>query len=400
MKIVFATDNYWPRVSGLGVSIDTFATELAAMGHEVHLLAPAYPGDERPDARRLPFTVHRFATMGVFISKEDRLMRASEERTVFALLDRLRPDVVHTHTEVRVGRAAWRWARKHDVPLVMTSHTHWEQYAANYLPMPGVAGRALVRFLMRRVYRLADAVVTPSEHMRQVLLGYGLGPDIEVLPTGVQRGLFDGPDKGDGAPLLERYPELAGRQVLLSVGRVAEEKNPGLLLEAVTRLAPSHPRLTWLVVGDGPSRDALKEAIRRRGLDTHVVFTGYLDRAMVAHAFALADVFAMASRTETQGLVTIEALASGVPVVAVDAMGSHDVLEGERGGFLVPNDPQAFAARVEALLGDALLHKRKSNEALAAAQRFSPRVLAERLLGVYARVGAADAQKRPVAIAR
>lgn len=97
---------------------------------------------------------------------------------------------------------------------------------------------------------------------------------------------------------------------------------------------------------------------------------------------------------------TFAAELASMPVVAVDAMGSHDVLEGERGGFLVPNEAEAFAARVEALLGDALLHKRKSNEALAAAQRFSPRALAERLLGVYARVGAFEVSQHPVAATR
>ncbi len=385
MKIAFATDTYWPRVNGVAVSVDTFASELVALGHEVHVLTPDYPDAGDCDARR-DFAVHRFPSFCSLFSKEDRLILPGQGAAVRRVLDEIGPDVVHSQTEMLLGRASWRWAKARGVPLVMTSHTLWEQYIHHYLPFSPRLGSAIVRALMRRVYAQADAVVAPSRAMREVLRGYGIAKPIEVLPTGFQQSAFEGVDRAlarRASPLFERFPQLAGRPVLLTVGRVAHEKNLGLMLEVVERLRERIADVAWLVVGDGPTLEPLRAEVASRGLREHVVTTGYLDRAAVKHAFALADVFCMASRTETQGLVTVEALATGCPVVAVDAMGTRDVLTEREGGFLVPAEAGAFSARVESLLADTLLARRTSQAAKMAARRFSSRALAERLCEVY-----------------
>ncbi len=401
MKIVYATDNYWPRVSGMAVSVDTFRHELEALGHEVHVLAPEYPGAEAADLAHHRTHVHRFRSWGLFFSSEDRLVRHSERGAVADLLDDLEPDVVHVQTELLMGRAAWRWAQAHDVPLVITAHTHWERYINNYFPFPPVFGRALARSIMRRVLSGADVVVTPSAHMKQVLQDYGVARPIAVIPTGFEAHEFEGLDRAAehrDSYFFATHPELKDRTVLLTVGRVAQEKNLDFLLEVVARLVPRLPRLTWLVVGDGPSLAGLRRAVTQRGLDGHVVMTGYVDRTRVKHAFALADVFALASRTETQGLATVEALGSGLPVVAVDEMGSSDVLAGEEGGFLVPHDVDAFAERVLQLVQDPELYQRKAQETKVASARWAPRALAQQMLDLYGQVVVPGALGAPVPV--
>ena len=386
MHIVLATDNYWPRVSGMAVSVDTFAQEFRAAGHEVSILAPDYPGAQAQDLTCGRQGVFRFASWRLFFSQEDRLVTLGAQKAVFALLDRLQPDVVHVQTELLMGRAAWRWAKRNQVPLVMTAHTHWETYINHYLPFPPAFGRALARHIMRSVLGQAEVVVTPSEPMRQVLEQYGISRPIVVLPTGFQASAFAQIDRAHAkrdSYLFEKYPQLRGRPVLLTVGRVAQEKNLEFLLQVVEQLVQEMPDLVWLLVGDGPSLAVLQKQVVDRGLANHVVTTGYICRDQVQHAYALGDVFVLASETETQGLATIEALGSGLPVVAVDQMGSTAMLAGELGGFLVPAELDTFACKVKALLEDPLLWACKASGALQTAKQWAPAQLSDKMLNVY-----------------
>ena len=232
MRIVYATDNYWPRMSGMAISIDTFRVELEALGHEVHVLAPQYPGAAALDAQAGRRNIHRFGSWPLFFSSEDRLVKHSEEAAVFALLDRIKPDLIHAQSEVLMSRAAWRYARSRGIPLVMTAHTHWEQYINNYLPFPPAFGRALARTIMRRALGTADVVVTPSQHMKAVLQGYGIQRPIEVIPTGFQGGAFQNVSREEehaNSFLFQKHSQLVDRTVLLTVGRVAQEKNLDVL---------------------------------------------------------------------------------------------------------------------------------------------------------------------------
>ena len=386
MKIAYATDSYWPRMSGMAVSIDTFRTELEALGHEVHVLAPEYAGSKALDVQAGRRNVHRFASWNLYFSSEDRLVKHSAEPAVFRLLDRLQPDIIHAHSEVLMSRAAWRYARSRGIPLVMTAHTHWEQYINNYLPFPPAFGRALARTIMRRALGTADVVVTPSQHMKAVLESYGIHIPIEVIPTGFESRAFQGVSRDEEHAksfLFEAYPQLKDRTVLLTVGRVAQEKNLEFLVDVVARLVPQLPNLAWLLVGDGPALPAIRRKVARLGLENHVVMPGYIARDKVKFAYGLADIFVFASKTETQGLATVEALSSGLPVVALDEMGTCDVLAGELGGFLVQEDVAAFAERVLQLATDDRLRRQKVLEARLVANRWSPRLLAKAMLNLY-----------------
>jgi len=388
MKIAIATDNYWPRVSGMAVSIDTFRQALEAQGHSVQLLAPIYRGmDPKLDEKAGRKNVTRFRGHAFWVSREDPLVWPTEKRAVYRLLDRCRPDVVHVQTEFTLGMLASHWARDNDVPLVATFHTFWQDYLSNYATfLPRRASRWLARTVSRRIGRLADAVVAPTSRMRDVLLGYGVEAPIDVIPTGFQEASFAGVSREQekqGGLLLEKHPELRGKQVLLTVGRIGKEKNHDFLVEVMGRLKDRSPDARWLVVGDGPYRAALEARLRERGLADRAVLTGYLPREKVKHAFALADVFIFASRTETQGLVTVEAMSVGTPVVAIGEMGTRDVMRGDNGGFMMAEEVGPFAEKVHALLNDPALHAAKSAEALLYSRRWTASALAEKLAGVY-----------------
>jgi glycosyltransferase involved in cell wall biosynthesis len=388
MKIAFASDSYWPRISGMAVSIDTFKRELEGLGHEVHVLAPSYPtlepaADEKAGRRN----VHRFDSFVWPWSKEDCLVHFNQRARVHALLDELRPDVVHVHTEFNMSRFCWQWARANGVPVVFTAHTYWENYVHEYMKfIPRTLGSWLVRTTTSRIADQVDAVVVPTERMGGVLESYGVSRPMAVLPTGFQHDLFSGVSHNverESSVLFQRHPQLRGKRVMLTVGRLSKEKNHAFLVEVLDHLKASAPNLLWLVVGDGPDRAGLERTIQERGLADRVVFTGYLDRDVVKHAFALADVFAFASKTETQGLVTVEAMSVGTPVVAIGEMGTADVMRGDNGGFMVPDDVGQFAARVADLLANPELHRAKAEEALRYSRRFRARALAWDLANLY-----------------
>ena len=388
MKIALATDNYWPRVSGMAVSIDTFRQALEAQGHEIHVLAPAYKGmDPDLDRKAGRRNVTRFRGHAFWVSREDPLVWPSEMRPIYDLLDRCNPDVVHVQTEFTLGWMAGRWARNNGVPLVATFHTFWQDYLSNYATfLPRFVSRWLVKTMSCHIGAKADAVVAPTRRMRDVLLDYGVEAPITVIPTGFQEACFTGINRAQekkASFLFEKHPELKGKRVLLTVGRVGKEKNHDFLVKVMDELKVRNPDAMWLLVGDGPHLPQLEAMLKERGLRERAVLAGYLPREKVKHAFALADVFMFASKTETQGLVTVEAMSVGTPVVAVGEMGTRDVMNGDNGGFMMEEEVGPFAAKVHALLNDPALHAAKSAEALRHARRWTSSALAERLAGLY-----------------
>ncbi|HVE81190.1 MAG TPA: glycosyltransferase [Myxococcales bacterium] len=391
MKIAIATDNYWPRVSGMAVSIDTFRQALEAQGHQVLILAPLYKDmdpwlDEKAGRRN----VARFPGRTFWVSREDVLVSASHKRAVYRLLDQFRPDVVHVQTEFTLGWLSWRWAKANGTPLVFTAHTFWQDYLSNYATfLPRVCSYWLAKAVSRYIGRNADAFVAPTRRMRDVLLNYGVDVPISVIPTGFQESTFSGVNheaEKQNSFLFEQYPQLKGKRVLLTVARLGKEKNHDFLVDVMGQLKDRDPNAMWLVVGDGPYRGELEAKLKARGLADRAVLTGYMAREKVKHAFALADVFMFASKTETQGLVTVEAMSLGRPVVAIGEMGTRDVMNGDNGGFMMREEAGPFADRVHQLLNDSSLHASKSAEAIRYSRRWTSSALAEKLAGVYTSV--------------
>lgn len=381
MNVLLLSDVYFPRINGVSTSIQTLRRELLAAGHEVTLVVPDYgtgseeAGVVRVRGRSLPF------------DPEDRLMDWSGlNRALESLPGRF--DVVHVHTPFLAHFAGLRHARRHAVPVVETYHTLFTEYFHHYLPiLPRPWLSALARAISRRQCNRVDAVIAPSGPMRQALLDYGVHSRIEVIPTGLLPESFI---QGNGAGFRHAHGIPPQRPMLLFVGRVAFEKNIGFLLAMLTRLHRTHPDACLVIAGEGPAERELHREVRRLGLTGHVRFVGYLDRQReLPDCYRAADVFVFASRTETQGLVLLEAMAQGTPVVALAEMGTKDVLVEGEGCLIAPDDPTAFAARVAELLDDGEMHRRLSAAALAYAQSWRSERMAERVTALYAELARA-----------
>ena len=294
-------------------------------------------------------------------------------------------DLVHIQTPFAAHYAGVPFAQECAIRCVATYHTFFEEYLHHYVP---VAPRAVTRALARRISRSqgneVDALILPSRAMLSTLTGYGVRTPMTVLPTGIPLGEFAG---GDGAAFRRRHRISAEQPLLVHVGRVAFEKNIDFLLRMLKRVCVRHPEALLLVAGEGPALSSLKAIVQRLRLATNVQFVGYLDPAStLLDCFCAGDVFVFASRTETQGLVLLEAMALGVPVVAIAEMGTIDILEAAKGAIIAPPDEQGFADAVCTLLGSPSLRRKLGVEGRPHAVHWNARRQAQKLVNFYAEV--------------
>ncbi len=377
MRILMVSDVYFPRVNGVSTSIQAFRQALQAAGHSVTLIAPDYGQTVADEAG-----IIRISSRKVIVDPEDRMMRI---RRIHWLTEELRADdydIIHIHTPFVAHYAGLKLSRKLGLPVVATYHTFFEEYLYNYVKwLPQSWLRYAARHFSRTQCADLDALVVPSTAMQQVLTDYGVATPMTILPTGLDMRTFE---PGDGQAFRAKYNIPTERPVLLFVGRVAFEKNIGFLLEVVTHLRKPIPDILLVIAGEGPAEKSLHTQVKQQGLENHVRFVGYLRRDGELQAcYKAADVFVFASRTETQGLVLLEAMACGTPVVSTAVLGTKDIIGGGLGGLVAPENPEPFAAQVEHLLTDKTLYAQKVEEARVYAATWSHTAQAEKLVRFY-----------------
>lgn len=380
MRILFVSDVFFPRVNGVSTSIQTFRRELTSLGHETVLLAPEYPTAHPDDAG-----IVRIASRRVPLDPEDRAMRWTQLRAQHRRLAGQRFDLVHIQTPFLAHYAGVSLARRWGIPAVATYHTLFEEYLYHYAKfVPRGAMRALARGFSRGQCNALDAVLVPSIAMRETLERYGVEVPIAIVPTGIRLPEFVG---GDGARFRARHGIQPGRPVALFVGRVAFEKNIEFLVRMLAHACQEIPEILLIICGEGPAEHALARLVESMGLSGNVRFVGYLDRATaLLDCYRASDVFVFASRTETQGLVLLEAMTLGVPVVSTAVMGTCDILNPGKGALVAREDEREFAAAVVKVVSDRSLHARLSQEAVDYAKTWDAPNTATRLAAFYREV--------------
>jgi 1,2-diacylglycerol 3-alpha-glucosyltransferase len=382
MRILKVSDVYFPRVNGVSTSIETFRRDLVAAGHEVMLVAPDYAGAESAQPAESAPAIARVPARKVPRDPEDRIMSWRALRRTLSDLGPRRFDVVHIHTPFLAHYAALRFAREFKVPVVATYHTLFEEYLHHYVPLlPRAITRPLARRLSRAQCNQLDVVIAPSHAMHDALRAYGVERRVEILPTGLPQDRFE---HGDGSAFRARHGISADRQVLLFVGRAAHEKNIGFLLQMLAVLRQRRPDILLLIAGEGPASSDLRAQASQLKLGDTVRFMGYFERGgELKDCYRAADVFVFASLTETQGLVLLEAMAQGVPVVATPRMGTVDILAPLRGCRHAPLTTGGFAATVDKLLADRQALRALGAEAQEYALQWASTRMAQRLAQLY-----------------
>ena len=375
---LIVSDVYFPRVNGVSTSIRSFREDLARQGMPSTLVAPAY-GEQTPQGE---VDILRVASRAVPFDPEDRIMRWSSLRGALASVPEQRCDLVHIQTPFLAHYAGLKLARERGVPVLATCHTYFEDYLHHYMPLlPGFAGAWLARTVMTRQLNAVDAVVSPSEPVRRRLLEYGVTRPIHVIPTGMTQDRFV-----PGSP--QRFREQFGfapeQRIVLNVGRVAHEKNLGFLLRMFALVARRDARAVLVIAGEGPARHTLQVEAEKLGIGPRTRFIGNLDRERTLNdCYAAAAAFVFASRTETQGLVLLEAMAQGRPVVSTACLGTRSVLTSGSGACVVEESEGDFATAVCAVLNDRGRARVMGEKARSWAGQWSSAGLAERMAQLY-----------------
>jgi 1,2-diacylglycerol 3-alpha-glucosyltransferase len=377
VRIGFFTCNAPPLLNGLAISIRQSTRHLRRLGHRVFIFAPRYPGhrQEEPDVFRFPSlrvpTHHRYA-----------LPLPAAAPALPAVIAGLGLEIVHAHHPFLVGPYAHRLARRLGLPFVFTYHTLYEHYG-HYVP---VLSRLAARVAEARSYAFAgraDLVVAPTVGVRRRLLDHGVTVPVEVVPTGVELP----PPPEEPRPVLRRRLGLAGAgPLLLYVGRLAKEKNLELLLRAVGSTVEVAPGVVLVLVGEGDMDRPLRRLAEAIGVAHRVRFIGPVPHEQVGRWYRAADLFVFPSVSETQGLVVLEAMAHGLPVLACRSIGTSDFIEDGVSGALAEPSEAGFTARLLALLRDEDAMAGYARQGIAVASRYSAAASAERLIALYERL--------------
>lgn len=380
MRVLMISDVFFPRVTGVSTSIQTFAREFVDKGHEVTVIAPDY-GHGTPE----PFEVLRIPSRYLPIDPEDRILKPRLIRRHDAELARRKFDLVHIQTPFVAHYAGLGLARRLGLPSVESYHTFFEQYLHHYVPfVPSAWLRFIARHFSTAQCNDVDGLAVPSQAMLDVLARYGVQTPARVVPTGIDLDQFSG---GDGRRFRAAHGIAPERPVLVHVSRLAYEKNIEFVIRALVRIKAEVPDVLLVIAGEGPAEQDLIAQVRRLGLADNTLFTGYLGRdGSLEDCYCAGDAFVFASRTETQGLVLLEAMALGVPVVSTAVMGTKEVLGDGLGSLIAEEDEADFAAKAVRLLRDKGLRARLSADAVRHAHAWSAPVLADRMLEFYAEV--------------
>lgn len=374
MRIGLFTNNYRPLVNGLATSVESFARAFRRAGHDVTVVAPRYPVGCPPEPGVLRIPGVRAPTHHAYV------LPMAWWPGVGRAVAELRLDVFHAQHPLLLGAAAARWARRSGRPLVFTYHTHYDLYA-HYVPGPS---RLVARLAVRQAVGFAnraDLVIAPAPAVARALHAHGVRTPVAIVPTGValsagsgdmsRREARQGLGLGDGAPLC------------LSVGRLAREKNQALLLSAFALILRDLPAARLVLVGEGDDRPRLERMTSDLGIGERVRFVGAVPHEAVGGYYRAADLFLFPSTSETQGIVVLEAMAAGLPVVAVVSDAAADLLGDGRGGILTPEEPEPFARSVVELWAQPERRQAMGMAGRRIAAGYAPDACAAKLLGLY-----------------
>jgi len=376
MKIAIVTDTYFPRINGVSVSTRIFAREFSRQGHEVHVHAPAFPY-EGEDSE--PFKVIRYPSLYLAFDPEDRMAYGFRKQAKAFIGENY--DIVHTQTPFVLGQLAVKWARKSGAKVVHTYHTFYRAYTEYYFwYLPRRLKNYGAEWFSKRYCNSCDLIIVPAEQMAREVASYRVKSPIAIIPTGVVPSQFKGKD---GPKFRAKMGFSKKEKLLLYVGRLAEEKNIDFLLRVFARVAFEFCDARFVIAGSGPALGKLKELAVQLGVGEKTHFLGYIKGNFLRDCYAAADLFLFASVTETQGLVVLEAMAAGVPVVAVDRMGVKDIFSRQRGGITTEPVEEEFFQAVSKMLKNPDLIRQKRIETAEVVKHWSSEAMADRTLKEY-----------------
>lgn len=379
LKVTMFTNNYLPFIGGVPISIERLRHGLEALGDQLLIVAPRYKNQpaKEPHIERVPSLLamgqkQEFRLANIFLRRIRKRVKA------------FRPDIIHVHHPIWMGSLGLFMARALRIPAIYTYHTRLEHYA-HFVPLPGILFRNLISHeLVRRFANKCDGIIVPTYSTEEYLRMIGVKTPVFVQPTGIEYQRFQKVSQSSIQQLREKLA-LRNEKVFISVSRLSNEKNIDFMIDAINTLRQkSDVPFRFLMIGDGHQRDRLQHKIDELGLHNCFTLAGAVSPEDMATWYHLGDAFLFASKSETQGMVILEAMAAGLPVVAVRSSGIEDVVRQGVNGFKTPERQDLWVEQVRILLEDDKLRQKLAGQALSFAKDFSVEQFARDVHAIYA----------------
>ena len=371
MKIGFFTDTYTPQINGVVTSINTFKEQLEKNGHKVYIFAPT------PKQKEDNEKIIRFPSVKFLFQPEMRVALPYSQQAV-NILKKINLDIIHSHDPFSIGIFGLFMARKFNIPYLHTYHTLYPEYV-HYIWNTKFT-QELAKKISKDFCNNCDLIIAPSTKIKKFLLEWGVSKPVKIIPTGVNLDIFK-LKNNHYKQFRSKYNISDSEKILTFVGRVAKEKNIELIIESLNYIKSKNVKL--LIIGNGPHKNGLEKLAKQKGLKEKVLFLGYLPKTDVISAYKNSEIFVFSSKTETQGLVVVEAMASGLPIVAVSDLAIKDMVKNNINGYLVRTNAKDMASKIDKLLANDKLHKKMSNESLLIAKELSAEKQTARLEKIY-----------------
>jgi len=379
MKILLTSDTYENQINGVSCSVITLRDELRKKGHDVRVLTLS-----RDNESKMVKTDYLIGSFSVPFYPDARQTLRFKDKIINDIV-KWHPDIIHIQTEFSIGRIAKKVAKACNVPYINTSHTFYEDYT-NYVIPSKTIGRVVARKLTKKSYANSAAVIAPTKKIKDVLTSYGVTSPIYIIPTGINLDRF-----GKKLSIIERAKlksqlHLTSKsKVLVSIGRVAKEKNLDEIIDFLPELVKKDSNIVLLIGGDGPYKKNIENKVKKLKMDKYVRFLGMIPPENTYKYYQLGDVFVCASTSETQGITYIEALACGIPLVCRYDKCLDGVVEQGVNGYTYTNQKEYIDYIFKILKNHSLHHKMKNN-ALKSSGKFSKEKFSDDIEALYYKI--------------
>lgn len=386
MNIGLFSETYYPEINGVATSVYTLKNELENRGHNVYVFTTTTPG--APEHEHNVFRVPSIP----FIFITERRVGLFYQPKLAHIIKKLSLDIIHTHTEFSLGIFGRIMARELRLPIVHTYHTIYEDYTHYLTHFEALDRRAkaFARTYSKVCCNTVEQVIVPTEKTKELLMTYSVHKDISVVPTGIDLSKFDPKQYSleDVSALKQKYNINPQEKILLYIGRISQEKNIEEIISAMPEYMKKRELVKFVIVGSGPALDKLESLVKQMGLEDRFVFTGSQPWDTIGLFYQLGNVFVSASKSETQGLTYIEAMASGLPIVAREDKCLEDILEVGNNGYSFTGTQGLYEGLDQILFLDQSTNY--SQNALNKVKKYSTQEFAYQVEKVYQQVMSRD----------
>lgn len=379
LTIAMFTNNYLPFIGGVPISIHRFAGALRRLGHRVVIFSPEYPSGNGlyEDVVRCPLLKYsktgnfNFAIANIyspFIKKE---------------FSKYEFDIVHVHHAFWMGKKGLNLGIKGAIPVVLTYHTRLEKYSENLPFGKLIFKNYLSHKMIKRFAQKCDGVIAPTQSAKEYLENVGVSRLKLVMPTGIDIDSYLNADIANVNNIRNRYVN-EDEVLLCSVFRLSPEKNAEFIVDGIKMVSDiTKTKFKCIIIGDGPEKEALTDKINNIGMSQHIILCGSIPPELIPLYYLASDLFVFSSQSETQGMVLLEAMAGGCPVVCIRSSGTDDVVVDQINGFKTAPDLVEWSDKVSILVDDQILRSQLASNAEVFAHSYSIEALTEKLAAFY-----------------